>query len=285
MYPKVSIVVPNYNHQEFLKVRLDSIFNQTFQDFEVLIFDDASSDDSLLILNEYKSNLKVTHFVINSINSGSPFKNWKEGMRLASGQYIWIAETDDFAATDFLEQQLKAIDNHCVAVAKTIVVNDFTISQTEVCHPAFEKNTSIVLQAKQFLTSPIKNVSCILFQKPSQKELEAMIFDSFPLMGDQVFYYEYFKDKKLIFNQNTTAYFRRISNSLSNFNQNKGLNYFINYYNQHKRFSTLLENEIAKEKIKKYNQKHFNKIRNNASFQQKFSLKYLWIILKHFLNR
>jgi len=101
--PTVSIIVPNYNHAVFLTERLDSIFNQTFDDFEVILLDDCSQDESVQILSAYAKHPKVTHFVINEINSGSPFKQWKKGLELATGEYIWIAESDDWCEPEFLQ--------------------------------------------------------------------------------------------------------------------------------------------------------------------------------------
>lgn len=103
--PLVSIIVPNYNHAKFLNQRLDSIFNQTFKDFEVIFLDDKSPDNSVGILNSYQDD-RITHRVYNTTNSGSPFKQWKKGLELAKGDLIWIAESDDFADITFLEKML-----------------------------------------------------------------------------------------------------------------------------------------------------------------------------------
>ena len=81
--PKVSVIVPNYNHAPYLKRRIDSILNQTYQDFELILLDDCSTDNSAEVLNEYASNPKVSHVVINEINSGSTFKQWDKGFALA----------------------------------------------------------------------------------------------------------------------------------------------------------------------------------------------------------
>jgi glycosyltransferase involved in cell wall biosynthesis len=105
--PKISIIIPNYNHQLFLKERLLSVFNQSFQDFEVILLDDASSDNSVEILNDYKNHPKVVHFIVNKENSGSPFRQWKKGIELAKGEYIWIAESDDCCQSTFLEELLR----------------------------------------------------------------------------------------------------------------------------------------------------------------------------------
>lgn len=97
----VSIIIPNYNHAAFLQQRLNSVFQQTYQNFEVILLDDASTDASVAILNEYKDHPKVSHLVINERNSGSPFKQWQKGIALAKGEYVWIAESDDINAMNF----------------------------------------------------------------------------------------------------------------------------------------------------------------------------------------
>ena len=67
--PEVSIIVPNYNHAQFLKQRLESIFNQTYQNFEVILLDDASTDKSVSILEKYSKHSKVSHFIVNELTA------------------------------------------------------------------------------------------------------------------------------------------------------------------------------------------------------------------------
>ncbi len=74
----VSVIVPNYNHASYLVARIESILNQTYQDFELILLDDCSTDDSREVLLKYKDNPKVTHLVFNEQNSGSPFIQWQK---------------------------------------------------------------------------------------------------------------------------------------------------------------------------------------------------------------
>jgi glycosyltransferase involved in cell wall biosynthesis len=108
--PTVSVIVPNYNHSRFLRERLDSILNQTYQDYELILLDDCSTDTSVAILQEYGYYEKVTHLIVNSTNSGSPFLQWKRGLELAVGKYIWIAESDDCAKPSFLHELVNAME-------------------------------------------------------------------------------------------------------------------------------------------------------------------------------
>src|SRR6185437_10099936 len=100
--PKVSVVIPNYNHARFLRKRIDSILAQTFQDFELILLDDCSTDDSRSILSSYSDGPHVSANQFNEENSGSTFKQWNKGVRLARGEYVWIAESDDYASERML---------------------------------------------------------------------------------------------------------------------------------------------------------------------------------------
>jgi Glycosyl transferase family 2 len=109
--PTVSVIVPNYNHARFLRQRIDTILGQTFQDFELILLDDCSTDESRSILHEYASDPRV-RVEFNDINSGSTFKQWNKGVRLAQGKYVWIAESDDYADPRFLERLVALLDVH-----------------------------------------------------------------------------------------------------------------------------------------------------------------------------
>lgn len=116
--PLVTVIVPNYCHAPYLKERIDCILNQTFQNFEVILLDDCSSDGSSDILLSYRNHPKVSHVVINEKNSGNTFLQWDKGVALAKGQYIWIAESDDYADESFLDAMMAVYYMHpdCVMV-------------------------------------------------------------------------------------------------------------------------------------------------------------------------
>lgn len=107
--PLVSVIVPNYNHYNYLEQRLESVFNQTYSNFEVILLDDCSTDKSQEILLEYAKNPRVSHCIFNAINSGNTFVQWNKGIELAKGDYIWIAESDDFCDLHFLEELIQPV--------------------------------------------------------------------------------------------------------------------------------------------------------------------------------
>ena len=120
--PLISVIVPNYNYACYMKERMDSILNQTFQDFEIIILDDASTDDSPQIIDQYRSLPQVSLIVITEMNSGTPFKQWQKGVRMARGKYIWIAEADDVADRNFLETTVSLMEKH---------------PETSICHVGY----------------------------------------------------------------------------------------------------------------------------------------------------
>jgi glycosyltransferase involved in cell wall biosynthesis len=113
--PRLSVIVPNYNHEKFLRTRLDSIYHQTFRDYEVILLDDASTDGSVEILREYERAYPAnTRLFVNKTNSGGPFHQWAQGIERARGDLIWIAESDDLCQPDFLERIIPAFEKDSV---------------------------------------------------------------------------------------------------------------------------------------------------------------------------
>lgn len=108
----VSVIVPNYCHARYLDQRIQSVLNQTYQNFEIIILDDCSPDEgaSRAVIEKYKNNPHISNIVYNDTNSGSTFKQWDKGINLAKGELIWIAESDDFCENNLLELLVKEFE-------------------------------------------------------------------------------------------------------------------------------------------------------------------------------
>ena len=101
----VSVIVPNYRHASYLEERIQSVFDQTLEPHEIIVLDDASPDESVLVARRMASRAKVPmRVVVNEENSGSTFHQWLKGISLATGDLIWFAESDDSAHPLFLER-------------------------------------------------------------------------------------------------------------------------------------------------------------------------------------
>jgi glycosyltransferase involved in cell wall biosynthesis len=107
--PKVSVLMPVHNNEKYLKEAMDSILNQTFDDFEFLIIDDKSTDNSLQIVESY--NDPHIRLVKNSTNMGIAC-SLNKVLELAKGEYIAIMDADDVAVIDRFTVQTDFLDNH-----------------------------------------------------------------------------------------------------------------------------------------------------------------------------
>jgi glycosyltransferase involved in cell wall biosynthesis len=189
--PLLSIIVPNYNHSSYLKKRIDSILDQSFIDYEIIFLDDASTDNSVEILNTYKDNPKIAHFIVNSKNSGSPFKQWQKGLKLAKGEFVWIAESDDWCEPDFLAtamQHLKKENANIFFCASTFYIQkekrfelapDATTDYTQ-------KGTDLLLNGL-LKDNLLRNASAVVFKKKLIKKFPKKI-TNFKVAGDWVFW-------------------------------------------------------------------------------------------------
>src|SRR5687767_9673514 len=94
---KVSICIPAYNQVEFLRKTLNSILNQNFQDYEIIISDDFQDNSVKKLLLEFDLKGKMKYYQ-NNPSFGSP-KNWNFSISKAQGEYIKILHHDDFFTT------------------------------------------------------------------------------------------------------------------------------------------------------------------------------------------
>lgn len=113
---KVSVIIPVYNTEKFLRKCLDSVCNQTLQDIEIICINDCSTDGSLEILREYagKDNrIKL----IELFENGGAAKARNIGIDIAHGEYIGFVDSDDFVDLDFYEKLYnKAVETGADAV-------------------------------------------------------------------------------------------------------------------------------------------------------------------------
>lgn len=101
--PRISVIVPNYNYGRLMRERLLSIRNQTYPVYELIILDDASTDNSREVIQTLVQELQLEAVTVwNDTNSGSVFRQWSKGVGLCRGDYVWIAEADDSSDPDFL---------------------------------------------------------------------------------------------------------------------------------------------------------------------------------------
>lgn len=113
----VSIITPCYNAESFIKDTIISVLNQTYQDWEMLIVDDCSTDNSADIIKEFQKIEKRIRYFRTPAPSGSPAAPRNIGVANAKGDYIAFLDSDDLWLPDKLEKQVKFMDtnNHVVS--------------------------------------------------------------------------------------------------------------------------------------------------------------------------
>ena len=239
---KISIIIPNYNHGVFLKDRIESILNQTFLDFEIIILDDCSSDNSKEIIESYRGHEKITHIEYNTINSGNTFKQWRKGIELAKGEWIWIAESDDVADHRFLSSLIQHTGNGISLVfSKSRIINELgdedefledKFFPNENCATGFSEK-SHEFESKEFIThslyrfNQIVNASSVIFLKQNAPTNDNKLL-KFRLCGDWYFWIQLLERGNGYFVNEELNYFRKHSKSVRESSEAKIFTYFEN---------------------------------------------------------
>ena len=227
--PVVSVIVPNYNHEKFLKERLDSIYSQSFKEFEVIVIDDASTDASVEVITQYQKNFgEKTKVIRNQENSGNVFSQWLAGLDLAQGNLIWIAESDDTADRNFLRQMVRVFRDESVLLAYADIqyVNSRGdvvpgISNYLACTGSSQWERSHKNSAWREFNGPfgvvniIANVSGCLFRRPKLSEAERNTLTKFKVCGDWYFYGIIARGGRIAFVKEAKSFFRLRSDSVS----------------------------------------------------------------------
>lgn len=231
----VSVILPNYNHSVYLKKRIDSILGQTYEHFELILLDDCSSDNSREVLSLYKDNSHVSHIVFNEENSGSPFKQWDKGLRLAQGKYIWIAESDDYAHPDFLAKTVAILDDNSdvVVVYSGSQMIDTNEKELALDWDKFKADTPLqtkydsrfFLSRKMLWNTSIYNASMAVFRKDCYGKVDKG-FREFRYCGDWYFWNEICMQGNVVSINRKLNYFRQHDNKVSPNAEKEGL-YFI----------------------------------------------------------
>ena len=146
--PKVSIIIPIYNVEQYLKKCLDSIINQTLKDLEIICINDCSPDNSLSILEEYAakdSRIKI----INLEQNGGQGKARNLGIDLATGEYVCFVDPDDYMSLNMYEDLYKQaceLDSEIVISEYKRIYPDGRMEDAQLLKKAVSSTKSISMQ-------------------------------------------------------------------------------------------------------------------------------------------
>ena len=148
MNPKISVIVPMYNAENYIKLAINSLLNQSFREFEAILVDDCSTDKTLKIVKNIKdSRIKI---IENEKNLGMPGSVRNIGLEAAKGKYVYFLDNDDFILPNALEILFNTAEKNNADVVSTITA----------IHAADSKFQSIKnLKIKQITVGKLNKVS------------------------------------------------------------------------------------------------------------------------------
>lgn len=267
----VSVVVPNYNYEQFLYQRIYSILNQDYKLKEILILDDCSNDNSKQVIDSIiKSVNKYINIrkIYNTTNSGTAFKQWKKGFENVDGDYVWIAEADDYCAKNLISSLIRPIKINpsiVISYADTCFINangsirrktikpEIDIMKSGHWENDFINDGVFEVENYAFLNCTIANVSSCLIKNGDYSDLIKESCE-YKQAGDWVFYVNLLKTGKISYINKTLNYYRVHGNNVSStMNHKKHIDEILKIYNKIKReFKITKKNEQEMIKRIKY---------------------------------
>lgn len=205
--PTISIIVPVYNVEKYLSRCIDSILNQTFSDFELILVDDGSNDCSPAICDEYSkrdSRISVVHKENGGVASAR-----NVALRIAVGQYIMFCDSDDYVSPDWV-QRLYSVASSNVDAFVNCNVWTVTSNGNMVIRYDFKDDDQII-HIKSYFDLYASSIDSSLWNKIYSREIISennLFFDENLHIGeDVVFNVEYYKHCKQIILVNSPLYF------------------------------------------------------------------------------
>ncbi|WP_426491052.1 glycosyltransferase family 2 protein [Hymenobacter sp. 102] len=222
MTPKISVIIPNYNHGQYLSQRIQSVLGQTEQNLEIIVLDDCSTDNSREVIARFAQQDARIRVILNEQNSGNTFAQWNKGLAQATGEYVWIAESDDFADPRLLETLSAALEqNPSVGLAycdswhvdesgRRVVVhtNTGTEFQVENWRHSFTAAGHAFIEEHLCNGNVIPNASAVLLRRNITEEV-GPAETNFKLAGDWVYWIRVLARCDVAFIAKPLNFFRR----------------------------------------------------------------------------
>ncbi|MCL2484581.1 MAG: glycosyltransferase [Endomicrobia bacterium] len=292
--PLVSVIIPCYNHEKYLKTRLESVYNQTYKNIEVILLDDASSDNSREILQKYALKHSNTKVFFNDTNSGGVFIQWGRGLSLAKGELVWIAESDDYCSNNFLEETVGFFVDESVSLsfARTVFVNEkgnkiwdiesylSDITSKQWINSRFVETAHKIVNEGFGFKNLVPNVSSAIFRNTGFKNiLNDKNWFAFKLCGDWLFYLFIIRGGRIAYSSFATNYYRYHESNLS-----IAIRATPSYYTEHEKIAEYVAENYKVDKeifikqaemLKKHALEHNNKFAIDA-FEKLYNLHHIY---------
>ena len=161
MAKTVSVIIPAYNAERFIREAIFSIANQTYRFFEVIVVDDASPDKTSDVVNELMKRYEWLHYIKLEKNSGQSYAR-NEGIRISSGDYIMFLDADDTYECNMLEKMVSAVGDQekSIAICSFYRRKNGEVFSTNIRLEAGRMDINSFL-GKVFSVIPLNYLSCI----------------------------------------------------------------------------------------------------------------------------
>lgn len=240
----VTAIVPNYNHARYLPQRIESILNQTYPLIDIVILDDCSTDNSREVIDAYVQKYPGrVKSIFATTNSGNVFRQWQNGHSQASGDIVWICESDDFCEPTFVERAIRAFRDPSVMLSFGSVQYANTAGAfveglddyREECEPGIW-DRAIVRPASEWfcngfgVKNAIPNVGGSLWRRFPISETVWVEASKFKIMGDWFLYSEIAGGGQIAYEPTAVSYFRIHSNNTSGKKAQGNSSYYDEYF-------------------------------------------------------
>lgn len=213
---KISVIIPIYNNDKYIKTCLESILNQTLKDIEIICIDDESTDSSLEILKEYKNKYNNIHLITQKHSKQGAARN--KGLEIAKGKYITFVDSDDYLKDDMLEKLYKLSESKNAELTicnikntnNDLKLNDRTDRYQKYYDSISSSKTFTLLDENNFLKQRTGPVA-----KLYKKEIIEKFNLRFPenlIQEDEAFYWYYLTKINSYHTINEYLYYRLIHN-------------------------------------------------------------------------
>lgn len=186
---KVSVIMPCYNHAKFITVAIESILNQTYKNFELIITDDCSKDDSSKIIRKFEKLDKRVIGIYHSENGGEG-RSRNDAISKSTGQYIALCDSDDLWERDKLEKQVSALTNRAYDVvhSDSIIIDERGATTGKRFSETYQKRLKLTGNLfKGLCFSNFINVPTAIFRRNCINDA-GLFEESFKYLTDWVFW-------------------------------------------------------------------------------------------------
>ena len=220
MSPKVSVIIPTYNRADLLPRAIDSALNQTYKDFELIIVDDGSTDNTKKIVEEYQKKDERIKYLWEE-NSSGPARPYNLALKQCQGEYIAFLDSDDVWLPEKLEKQIAIFEEYDGKINLGLVICEayvVDLDRNDIGRLTFPYNENLLGPEKFglfFEKFGIISLSCVVIKKEVFKNI-GYFDEKFKVSADVDIYSRILKNSPIYFLKEPLVKYTQSDRSLSN---------------------------------------------------------------------